>query len=121
MRAWSSAILGRVGRDSASTDIVRHRLTDTGARDGRIPFAFRVERPLSLIGPQASRLLALIALELVGHPEHRAVDHGAVIAGQVHDARLDDEAAVCGRPPRCKGFVGVSDVFSRRRPCVRPT
>jgi hypothetical protein len=31
------------------------------------------------------RVLALIALEFVGHPAQRAVDHGAIIAGQVHN------------------------------------
>src|SRR5690606_25680921 len=32
-------------------------------------------------------------LELFGNPDERAVDHGTVIAGQVHNARLDDETA----------------------------
>jgi hypothetical protein len=52
-----------------------------------------LERVLPLCGPQASRVLALIALELVGHPEQRAVNHGAIIAGQVHETGLDNEAA----------------------------
>jgi hypothetical protein len=37
-------------------------------------------------------MFALIALELVGHPEQRAVDHDAIIARQGHDTGLDDEA-----------------------------
>ena len=38
-------------------------------------------------------MLALIALEFAGHPQQRAENHGAIIAGQVHDPGLDDEAA----------------------------
>jgi len=40
----------------------------------------------------------LLASELVGHPEHRAVDHGTMVAGQVNDAGLDDEPAELGSP-----------------------
>ena len=38
-------------------------------------------------------MFALIALELVGYPEQRAVDDGAVVAGEVDDSRLNDKAA----------------------------
>lgn len=38
-------------------------------------------------------MFTLLALELIGHPEQRAVDHCAVVAGQVHDTRLDDKSA----------------------------
>ena len=51
-----------------------------------------LERLLPLRGPERPRVFALIALEPVGHPKQRAVDHGAIIAGQVHDPGLDDEA-----------------------------
>src|SRR5690606_33490717 len=40
----------------------------------------------------AARAFATLAAELFGNPDHRAVDRGAVVIGQVHDARLDDEA-----------------------------
>ena len=54
--------------------------------DGRrICRPFQSECLLSLCGPERSRLFALIAFELVGHPEQRAEDDGAIIAGQVHD------------------------------------
>ncbi len=54
---------------------------------------FGVEGHLSEFCPDATRLLTVFALELVGDPEQRAVEGGAVVAGQVHDARLDDEPA----------------------------
>ena len=38
-------------------------------------------------------MFTVLALELVGDPEQRAEDGGAIIAGQVHDASLDDETA----------------------------
>ena len=47
----------------------------------------------SLCGPERSGLFALIAFELVCHPEQRAEDDGAIIAGQVHKSGLHDEAA----------------------------
>lgn len=55
--------------------------------------SIHLERLLPLSGPQLSRMFATLAVELFGHPKQRAVDHDAVVAGQVHDARLDDEAA----------------------------
>ena len=48
---------------------------------GRICRPFHSECLLSLCGPERSRLFALIALELVGHPEQRAEDGGAIVAG----------------------------------------
>ena len=36
---------------------------------------------LSLCGPQLAGLFALVALELIGHPEQCAQDGGAIIAG----------------------------------------
>lgn len=38
-------------------------------------------------------MLTLIALQLVGDPEERSVDGGAIIVGQLDDARLDDKTA----------------------------
>jgi hypothetical protein len=60
---------------------------------GRIYRPFQSECLLSLCGPERSRLFSLIAFELVCHPEQRAEDDGAIIAGQVHDTSLDNEAA----------------------------
>jgi len=37
-------------------------------------------------------LISVPTLNVV-YPEQRAVNHGAVVAGQAHDPRLDDEAA----------------------------
>jgi hypothetical protein len=47
---------------------------------------------LPLRGPKASCAFPFLALELVGHPKQRAVDHSAIIIGQVHDLGFDDEA-----------------------------
>ncbi len=60
---------------------------------------FRSERLPSLLGPERSRMFSLLALELVGHPKQRAVDHSAIIAGQVHDPGLDDEPAEFDQMP----------------------
>ncbi len=45
-------------------------------------------------------MFTLLALELVCHPKQRAVDHGAVVAGEVHNPGLDDEAAEFDQMPR---------------------
>ena len=68
---------------------------------------FHLERHFSEFRPCIARMFAALSLELIGDPEHRTVDHGAVVAGQVHDARLDDEAAAlrrwCGSFRRASG------------------
>src|SRR4051812_28197929 len=38
-------------------------------------------------------MFSVIALKLVSDPEQRAVDGGAIIASQFHDAGFDDESA----------------------------
>lgn len=58
-----------------------------------------LERLSPLFGPKFSRPFSVLAVELVGHPDHRPVDHGAVVAGQIHDARLDDESAEFDQVP----------------------
>jgi hypothetical protein len=60
----------------------------------------RLERLLPLCYPQRSSLFALIASQLVGDPEQRAKNDGAVVAGQVHDASFHDEAAEFDEVPR---------------------
>src|SRR5213595_2791475 len=67
---------------------------------GRIYRPFQSECLLSLCGPERSRLFALIAFEPVCHPEQRAEDDGAIIAGQIHHTSLDDEAAQFDQVPR---------------------
>ena len=59
-----------------------------------------LEHPLSLRGPERTCVFTLLAFELVGHLEQRAVDRGAIIAGQVPDPSLDDEAAEFDQMPR---------------------
>lgn len=48
------------------------------------PLHFKLQ--LSLRGPQHQRLFAFVAPELGGHPEQRAKDNSAVVAGQLDDA-----------------------------------
>ena len=38
-------------------------------------------------------MLAFMALQLRGDPEHRSIDDGAIVIGQLDDACLDDEPA----------------------------
>ena len=59
----------------------------------------RLERLFPLCGPQRSRLFALIAFELISHPEQGTEDGGTIIAGRVDDLGLTT------RPPssmRCR-------------------
>ncbi len=58
------------------------------------------ERLISFLGPERPRVFALIAFELVGHPEQRAKNEGTVIAGQINDTGLYDEAAEFDQMPR---------------------
>src|SRR5207247_4658707 len=94
--AGSAAIFGVRTSRHRSCPIPRRFLRD----DGRIGRPFHSECLLSLCGPARSRLFALIAFELVCHPEQRAEDDGAIIASQVHDRSLDDEAAEFDQVPR---------------------
>jgi len=54
---------------------------------------------LSQLCPDNTSTLAVLAFELVGHPKQRPLDHGAIIAGQVHDTRLDDETTEFDQMP----------------------
>jgi len=66
-------------------------------------------------------MFAVFAVELFGHPDHRAVDHGAVVAGQVHDARLDDEAAEFDQMPRSLAALDLPCPHVMPRPlCLMP-
>ena len=67
--------------------------------------------------PRALGLFALIAFELVCHPEQRAEDDGAIIAGQVHDASLDDEAAEFDQVPRALAALDLPCAHIMPRPC----
>ena len=78
--------------------------------------ALSLEPLLPLRGPPASRVFALIALELVGHPEQCAVDDGAVVAGQIHDPSLDDEAAEFDQMPRALAALDLLGAHVMPRP-----
>lgn len=60
---------------------------------------FSCKRLLPFCAPQASRVFAILTLKLISHPKQRAVDHGAVVADQAHDACFDDEAAKFDQMP----------------------
>jgi len=67
--------------------------------------------------PGRSRLFAVITFELVFHPEQRAEDDGAIIAGQVHDTSLDDEAAQFDQVPRALAALNLPYAQNMPRPC----
>jgi hypothetical protein len=73
--------------------------------------------PPSLCGPERSRLFALVAFELVGHPEQRAEDDGAIIAGQVHHTSLDDETTKFDQVPRSLAALDLPCAHIMPRPC----
>ena len=77
----------------------------------------QLERLLPPCGPQAADPFVLIALELVGHPEQRAEDDGAIIAGQVHDASFHDEAAEFDEVPRPLAALDLPCAHVMSRPC----
>src|SRR5450432_2481447 len=76
-----------------------------------------LERLLSLVGPERQRLVAFIALELVGRPEQGAVDDGAIIAGQVHDPGFDDETAEFDQMPRALAAFDLPGSHIMPRSC----
>src|SRR5262249_36363614 len=75
----------------------------------------------SLRGPQRSHPLALIAFELVAHPEQRAIDRGAVVAGQFDDPGLDDETAEFDEVPRPLAALDLPCAHVSPRPCCPMT
>jgi hypothetical protein len=62
-------------------------------------------------------MFGLIALELVGHPEQRAENGGAVVAGQVHDTGFDDEATEFDEVPRALTTFDLPRAHVMSRPC----
>lgn len=83
----------------------------------RVCWTFRLERCFPLSRPQFPRAFAVLALELVGYPEQRAVDHGAVVSGEVHDPGLNDEAAEFDQMP---GALAALDLpCPHVMPCLR--
>src|SRR5579883_2518933 len=62
-------------------------------------------------------MCALIALELVSHPEQRTVDNGAIIADQFHDTGFDDEATQFDKMPRALAAFDLPRTHVMPRPC----
>ncbi len=77
----------------------------------------RLERLPSLRGPERACPFSLVASELVSHPEQRAEDRGAVVAGQVHDAGFHDEAAEFDELPRALASLDLPRAHVMSRPC----
>ena len=61
-------------------------------------------------------MLAILALELVSHPKQRAVDRGAVVASQVRDPGLDDQAAEFDQMPRALAALDLLGAHVMSRP-----
>jgi len=87
----------------------------------RACWTFRPERFFPLSGPQLPRPFAVFALELVRHPEQRAVDDGAIIASEFDNACLDDEAAEFNQVPCALAALDLpgAHVMTRLR-CLMP-
>lgn len=79
-------------------------------------FPFNFERPLSLRGPQRSCMFAVLALELIGHPDECTVNDDTVIAGQVHDSSFDDESAEFDQMPRTLAALDLPGAHIMSRP-----
>ena len=77
----------------------------------------RLERLLPLCGPKRSRPFALIAFELVYHPEQRAEDRGAVVTGQIYDPSFDEETAQFDEVPRALAALDLPSAHVMPRPC----
>jgi hypothetical protein len=64
-------------------------------------------------------VFTLLALELVGHPEQRAADHGAVVVGEIHDPSFDNEVAKFNLATsydfRLSSFTPINRVADDRR------
>jgi len=67
--------------------------------------------------PQGSCPFALVAFELLGDPEQRAVDHDTVVAGQVHDPSFHDEAAKFDQMPRALAAFDLPCAHIMPSPC----
>src|SRR5436190_19392736 len=62
-------------------------------------------------------MFAPIALQLVGHPEQRAENGDAVVAGQLHDTGFDDKAAEFDEMPRALAALDLPRAHLMSRPC----
>src|SRR5215472_5668833 len=62
-------------------------------------------------------MFVLIAFELVAHPEQRAIDRGAVVAGQFDDPGLDDETAEHDEMSRPLAALDLPCAHVIPRPC----
>lgn len=67
--------------------------------------------------PEAARAFSLVTAELVGHPEQRAVDDGAVVAGELDDARLDHKPAEFDQMPCALAALDLPVTHVMPRPC----
>ena len=77
----------------------------------------RFESLFSLCVPQCPRMFAMIAFELLAHPEQRAIDRGAVVPGQFDDPGLDDETAEFDEMPRPLAALDLPCAHVMSRPC----
>ncbi|SMX61703.1 conserved protein of unknown function [Bradyrhizobium sp. ORS 285] len=78
---------------------------------------FRLKRLLSFCRPKRPRLFPPIALEPIGYPEQRAVNHGTVVTCQLHHASFDNEAAKLDEVPRALAALDLPRAHVMSRPC----
>lgn len=80
-------------------------------------WTFHLERLFSLSDPKFSRPFTVLALALLGYPDQCAVDHGAVVSGEVHDTGLDDETAEFDEMPGALAALDLPVAHITPRPC----
>ena len=117
----NAACSGFARRVSIARLTYRCRISAMSWRDNsmcpRSCLRVRFESLFSLCVPKCPCMLVLIASELVAHPEQRAIDHGAVVAGQVHDTGFNDEAAKFDKMPRALAALDLPLAHVTSRPC----
>lgn len=59
----------------------------------------------------------MLALKFTCHPEQRAVDDGAIVAGQFDDTRLDHEPTELDQMPRAPAALHLPVAHVMPRPC----
>jgi hypothetical protein len=86
---------------------------DVPASVSQCPF----RKPVFPLRSKCPCMLVLIAFELVADPEQRAIDHGAVVAGQFDNPGLDDKTAEFDEKPRPLAALDLPLAHVTSRPC----
>jgi hypothetical protein len=78
----------------------------------------RFESLFSLCGPKHPCRFCPITFELIGHPEQRAEDGGAIIADQVDEPGFDHETAEFDEVPRALATLDLPCAHIIPRPAA---